>query len=589
MLLKELLDKAPKFLFFTGKGGVGKTSMACAVSVALSDMGRNVLLVSTDPASNLDEVLETSLSNIPKGVKHVKNLMAMNIDPNKAAHDYREKMIAPYRGILPEETIISMEEQLSGACTMEVATFNEFSRLIGDENISKEYDHIILDTAPTGHTLRLLSLPAAWDNFILENKTGNTCIGSLSQIEGQKKYYENARNILTDRNATMLILVSRADGMSFKEAERTGRELYNQGIKYQHLIINGIFKTASSDLLAMAFAQKTERTMKNIPDFLDTLPKTLVTFMPFGLIGAEALRNAASGKSDLLTHTMISEEGKLSVLNTTYSWDKLLGEIEARGLGVVMTMGKGGVGKTSIAAAIACELAERGHSVHLSTTDPAAHLSQTLNSEVKNLKVSRICPKDETEKYVASVIEANSKILDEDGMELLKEEMKSPCIEEIAVFNAFAKMVSNGKSEFTVLDTAPTGHTLLLLDATESYHKQVAKNSDGISEEVKNLLPLLKNPEFTKILIVTLPEATPVHEAEQLQSDLRRAGIEPYAWVINQSFAATDTQDTLLKQKSFSELKYISEVTGALSKKTVISSWLGVNLKGYENLRKLFR
>lgn len=588
MLLKELLDKAPKFLFFTGKGGVGKTSMACAVSVALSDMGKKVLIVSTDPASNLDEVLETSLTNIPIGVRNIKNLMAMNIDPNIAAHDYREKMIAPYRGILPEETIISMEEQLSGACTMEVASFNEFSRLIGDENISKEYDHIILDTAPTGHTLRLLSLPAAWDNFILENKTGNTCIGSLSQIEGQKKYYENARNILTDPNATILILVSRADEMSFKEAERTGRELYNQGIKYQHLIINGIFKTASNDLLAMAFAQKTEKTMKSIPDFLDKLPKTLITFMPFGLIGAEALRNASSGKSALLAHTMISEEGKLSVLNATYSWNKLLKEIEALGSGVVMTMGKGGVGKTSIAAAIACELAQRGHSVHLSTTDPAEHLSLTLNTEVRNLKVSRINPKVETQRYIDSVMEVNSKILDSDGIELLKEEMKSPCIEEIAVFNAFAKIVSNGKNEFTVLDTAPTGHTLLLLDATESYHKQVAKNSDGVSDDVKNLLPLLKNPDYTKILIVTLPEATPVHEAEQLQSDLRRAGIEPYAWVVNQSFAVTDTQDPLLKQKSFSELKYISEVTGGLSKKTVISPWLEIELKGFENLRKLF-
>lgn len=588
MLFQELINKSPKFLFFTGKGGVGKTSMACAVSVALSDMGKKVLLVSTDPASNLDEVLETSLTNIPKVVKHINNLMAMNIDPNKAAFDYREKMIAPYRGILPEESIVSMEEQLSGACTMEVASFNEFSRLIGDENISKEYDHIILDTAPTGHTLRLLSLPAAWDNFILENKTGNTCIGSLSQIEGQKRYYENARNILTDPNATILILVSRADEMSFKEAERTGYELYNQGIKYQHLIVNGIFKSASDDSLAMAFAQKTENTMKNIPDFLDKLSKTLITFMPFGLIGAEALRNAASGKSDLLSHTMISEEGKLSVLNTTYSWNKLLKEIEARGSGVIMTMGKGGVGKTSIAAAIACELAERGHSVHLSTTDPAEHLSLTLNAEVRNLKVSRINPKVETQKYIDSVMEVNSKILDADGIELLKEEMKSPCIEEIAVFNAFAKIVSNGKNEFTVLDTAPTGHTLLLLDATESYHKQVARNSEGVSDEVRNLLPLLKNPDYTKILIVTLPEATPVHEAEQLQSDLRRAGIEPYAWVINQSFAVTDTKDPLLRQKSFSELKYINEVTGGLSKKTVISPWLGINLKGYENLRKLF-
>ncbi|HBM15295.1 MAG TPA: arsenical pump-driving ATPase [Lentisphaeria bacterium] len=588
MLFRELIDKSPKFLFFTGKGGVGKTSMACAVSVALSDMGRNVLLVSTDPASNLDEVLETSLANIPKGVKHINNLMAMNIDPNKAAHDYKEKMIGPFRGVLPEDTIVSMEEQLSGACTMEVATFNEFSRLIGDENISNAYDHIILDTAPTGHTLRLLSLPAAWDNFILENQTGSTCIGSLSQIEGQKKYYENARNILTDPNYTILVLVTRADEMSFKEAERAGMELYEQGIKYQHLIINGIFKSASSDSLALDFAKKTDKTMKNMPYFLNKLPKTLVSFMPFGIIGAEALRNAALEKSEQPSISIISDDEKLKVLNASFSWDKLLSEIEARGSGVVMTMGKGGVGKTSIAAAIACELAFRGHSVHLSTTDPAEHLSQTLNSEVKNLKVSRINPKEETQKYVVSVMEVNSQILDEEGIELLKEEMKSPCIEEIAVFNAFAKMVSNGKSEFTVLDTAPTGHTLLLLDATESYHKQVAKNSDGVSDEVKNLLPLLKNPDFTKILIVTLPEATPVHEAEQLQSDLRRAGIEPYAWVINQSFAATDTKDTLLKQKSFSELKYIKEVTQRLSKKTVLSPWLGANLKGHENLRKIF-
>lgn len=595
--MDKFLEKVPKFLFFTGKGGVGKTSMACATAVGLAEKGSKILLISTDPASNLDEVLETKLNSTPTQVNGVPNLFAMNINPIEAASEYRERMVGPYRGILPDATIQQMEEQLSGACTVEIAGFSEFSKFVGDESVVKDYDHVVLDTAPTGHTLRLLNLPSAWNDFIESNKTGSSCLGPVSGLSEQKILFENVVEALKNPQRTLLVLVSRAEAMSFNEANRASLELRELGLSNQHLIINGLFATTSDDKVAGAFAEKSGLAIKNMPIELKELSTTEVLFRPAGVMGIEGLKdvccrtfnpNINVKKEDL-------EIKSKEVFKKLESWQDLLTELEGNqnggGNGVIMTMGKGGVGKTSMAAMIATQLAQKGHSVLLSTTDPAAHLTQAIKEDIPNLQIERIDPKVVTETYVCSVIKKNAGKLSLEDMALLEEELRSPCIEEIAVFQAFAKTVAKGKNQFIVLDTAPTGHTLLLLDSTEAYHREVAKSADDLPNEVKELLPRIRDPKFTKVLIVALPEATPTHEAKALQEDLKRANIKPYGWIINRSFAASNTNDPILISKGLHELKFIEEITNTLSKNlkggAVLSPWVSDELDGADNLKKL--
>jgi arsenite-transporting ATPase len=573
--MQNLLKKIPKFLFFTGKGGVGKTSMSCAISVALAKKGKKVLLISTDPASNLDEVLETKLNSTPTKVKDVENLEAMNINPVVAAFEYKEKMVAPYRNLLPKEAIEQMEEQLSGACTVEIAGFNEFSKYVGDDDISKDYEHIILDTAPTGHTLRLLKLPSAWNSFIEENSTGSSCLGAVSGLSENKKLYENVVENLKNSDKTLLILVSRAEELSLIEASKASSELANQGIKNQHLIINGLFKSKDEDAIAKSFEEKSKKALESIDKTINALDKTTIGFYPNGAVGIEALENIIENK---IPEEFKDAKEKLqnslnSILEDTYSWATLINDFEKDGNGLIMTMGKGGVGKTTIASNIALDLAKKGHKVILSTTDPAAHL-EYISKENENLTIEKIDPKIETQKHIDEVISSNEGKISQEDMALLKEELSTPCIEEIAVFKAFAKIVSKAKKSFVVLDTAPTGHTLLLLDASQAYHKEVLKNKDdALEEELIELLPLIKDKKHTKILLVTLAEATPTHEAKDLQEDLKRAGINPYAWIINRSFSLTNSSNNLLCQKALNELKYIDEIKKELSSKTLIEAW----------------
>ena len=587
--MMNLLKKAPKFLFFTGKGGVGKTSMACATAVGLAQEGKTILLISTDPASNLDEVLETKLKSTPTQVNGVKGLYAMNINPIDAAGEYRERMVGPYRGILPDATIQQMEEQLSGACTVEIAGFSEFSKFVGDETIIKDYDHVVLDTAPTGHTLRLLNLPAAWNSFIESNKTGSSCLWPVSGLSEQKILFEKVINALKNPEKTLLVLVSRAEQMSFTEANRASLELRELGLTNQHLIINGLFATSSNDDVACAFAKKSSSAIQAMPQGLKILPTTNVLFRPAGVMGIEGLKDVCCSNLEIFSKI---EKGDFETktkdaFEKLEPWKELLAQLEKDGNGVIMTMGKGGVGKTTMAAMIATQLAQRGHSVLLSTTDPAAHITQTLKEEIPNLQIEKIDPKVETENYVCGVIKKNAGKLSLEDMALLEEELRSPCIEEIAVFQAFAKTVAKGDKQFIVLDTAPTGHTLLLLDSTEAYHREVAKSTDDLPVEVKELLSRIRDSKFTKILIVALPEATPTHEAQYLQEDLRRANIEPYGWVINRSFAASKTTDPILVSKGMHELPYIEEITKNLSKRTVLSPWVAQELVGAESLKKL--
>ncbi len=559
-------------LFFTGKGGVGKTSVASATAVGLVDKGKQVLLVSTDPASNLDEVFGVKLGTRPTPIPDVPGLFAMNIDPEAAALAYRERMVGPYRGILPDASVRSMEEQFSGACTIEIAAFDEFSRLLGDESATVEFDHVIFDTAPTGHTLRLLQLPAAWTVFFGNNVGGNSCLGPLSGLADQRKLYESALEALSNPETTTLVLVSQAEKTALREAARTSRELGELGIRNQRIVLNGLFTASNTcDPVAVALESRCQAALAELPAGIVSLPRVEVPLLPFGLIGIPALRALNNPALVNLHPSMAHTQEEFDSLPS--SLDSLIPDMACTGHGVILTMGKGGVGKTTIATKIALTLAKLGYKVHLSTTDPAAHLDLTLGERTPNLSVSRIDPVTETRDYTVEVMATAGHDLDEQGKALLEEDLRSPCTEEIAVFRAFARVVDRGRDGFVVLDTAPTGHTLLLLDATEAYHRDVLRNLSAMPESVRELLPRLRDPEFTRVLIVTLPEATPVHEAASLQRDLMRAGIAPYAWVINQSLAPLSLKDAMLRWRRFHERPFIQEVREELAPRTALVPW----------------
>jgi arsenite/tail-anchored protein-transporting ATPase len=601
----DFVTSPTRYLFFTGKGGVGKTSLACATAVAIADSGKKVLLVSTDPASNLDDVFGIRLSNSPMTVPSVPRLDAVNVDPEAAARAYRKRVIEPYRGILPADAISHMEEQLSGSCTVEIAAFDEFTGLLTNSDIALQYHHIIFDTAPTGHTLRLLALPAAWSGFLSTNKEGASCLGPLSGLNSQKERYQAAVAALADPAMTTFIMVARADPSALREADRTSHELAALGLKNQRLVVNGVFTPLQpGDPIADAMAGRNQSALAAIPPGIASLPRTVIPLKRRNLVGIDAIRGMLRDESisslQSPTLTDINHTIDLPPLIT------LIDQIQSAGHGAVMTMGKGGVGKTTIAAAIAVELARRGHDVHLTTTDPAAHIAAAVDGSLPNLTVDRIDPLVETKAYREGILKSSAKSLDAAGLSLLEEDLRSPCTEEVAVFHAFSRVLNEAKRRFVIIDTAPTGHTLLLLDATGSYHREMIRqmnhnrpsdpaghdpaNPSAIQASIKSLsTPMMKlqDPAYTKVIIVTLAENTPVLEASRLQDDLKRAQIQPYAWVINSSLLATHTNDPLLRARALSERALIQDVRDRLSPLTFIVPWQAEPPVGTSSLRHL--
>lgn len=584
----KLTTKLTRNVLFTGKGGVGKTSIACATAISLADQGLRVLLVSTDPASNLDEVLETKLATVPTPVFRTERLFAMNVDPEEAARQYSERVVGPYRELLPDSAVKSIEEQLSGACTVEIAAFDEFAKLLGDAHASAGFDHIIFDTAPTGHTLRLLRLPAAWSGFIESNVGGMSCLGPLAGLQAQRELYASTVKALSDPSVTTVFLVTHPERSSIAEAERTRSELHGLGLANLSLLINGIFLASSGqDPIARSLHERGKQAMSDLPAGLAALPRFELPLIAGSLIGIDSLRGFMTSTNVSVSHNISGSHERWASCDTPLPLATIVHALSVKGRGVIMTMGKGGVGKTTIAAAVAVELARLGHQVHLTTTDPAAHIHLAIAGEVPGVRVTKIDPAIERQAYTEEVLAQAGGDLDEEGRALLKEDLRSPCTEEIAVFRAFARRVDEGNEGFVVIDTAPTGHTLLLLDAAQAYHRELSRKLGHFPDSISRLLSQLRNPVFTRILLVTLPEATPVHEASRLQDDLRRAGIEPYAWVINQSLWATNTSEPLLVHRGELQERYIVEVRDKLARRLAVIPWQAEAPVGADGLQLL--
>ena len=560
-----------KYLFYTGKGGVGKTSAACATALSLADSGKKILLISTDPASNLQDVFGLTLDN--KGVKipDVPNLTAANLDPVQAAAEYRESVIAPYRGKLPDSVIKNMEEQLSGSCTVEIAAFNEFSGFITDENIQSEYDHIIFDTAPTGHTLRMLQLPSAWSSFISESTHGASCLGQLSGLESKKAVYKQAVETLSDKNMTTLVLVSRPEETPLKEADRASGELSDIGVNNQILIINGIL-TSHDDEISGRLYEKQQSALENMPDRMKDMETYHIPLRAYNITGLDNVRSL------LKDDRCIVSDDKVNAENTAKLSD-IVDYLDRTGKKVIFTMGKGGVGKTTSAAAIALGLSKRGKKVHLTTTDPAAHLKFVID-ESSGISMSHIDEREELKKYQSEVIsKAREHGLSDADIAYIEEDLRSPCTQEISVFRAFAEIVERADDEVVVIDTAPTGHTLLLLESTQSYNREIQRTKGETPESVRKLLPRLKSDE-TEVIIVTLPESTPVYEALRLEEDLHRAGIGSKWWIINSSLYAAKPQNELLKAKASSEVQWINRIDSHTNGSFALIPWKAEDVKG---------
>ena len=554
--------ESTKYLFFTGKGGVGKTSIACATAVGLADSGKKILLISTDPASNLQDVFAQEFSGKGTEIADVPGLTVINLDPEQEAANYRESVVSPYRGKLPESVIQNMEEQLSGSCTVEIASFNAFSDYLSDQGKKSEYDHIIFDTAPTGHTLRMLQLPSAWTNFINESKHGASCLGQLSGLQERKDVYKQAVDNLSDDQTTRLVLVSRPQKLALQEAARSSHELQLLGIENQLLVINGVLaKMDEQDVVSREIYEKQHTALQNIPSEIIHFPTFSVPLRSYNLSNISNIRK-------LLNEDNLIQIEDYQPITKEKGLEELIDDLYNTGKRVIFTMGKGGVGKTTLATNIALGLKSRGSKVHLTTTDPANHLNYTLVMNA-GISVSRIDEAEVLEKYKNEVRSKQDPSMNHEDIE---EDLRSPCTQEIAVFRAFAEVVEKADNQIVVIDTAPTGHTLLLLDSTQSYHKEVER-TQTVSDAVGNLLPRLRDPKETEVVIVTLPEATPVFEAERLQADLKRAGIENKWWVVNSCLSLVNTENPFLRSKAQSELLWINKVKELSGKNTALIEW----------------
>jgi arsenite/tail-anchored protein-transporting ATPase len=590
--------------FFSGKGGVGKTTMAAATAVRMADSGKKTLIVSTDPASNLSDVFERPIGH--KIVEIVPNLFAMEIDPDRATEEYREHVIGPMRGIMPPDVMKVLEEQFRSACTVEIASFDRFTDFLG----KTEFDAVIFDTAPTGHTIRLLELPVDWSAHIEESAkgSGQTCIGPVSSIQDSKEKYDRAVAAMRDPERTEFILVCRPEATSVSETVRAHDELSALGIGNFRIVVNGIYPDGAGG----PFAGLGNRQREQVRALSASLPypRQEVRLQAGEVKGVDSLRRFAE----------IVYEGRPEILQGRFFWEGIfdgfsepaaLSQLLAarNGNRMVVLTGKGGVGKTVAACAVAARRAGDGHKTLLVTTDPAAHIGQVLSVEVTtrvrpadgypNLSVARIDQKASVEAYKEKILaRARSSGHSEDMLAAVREELESPCTEEMAVFEEFSKMVEREDFAYVVFDTAPTGHTLRLLELPYDYARQVEmmvsirKDDPAAGEARKKLDALirrLKDPDRCTFLLVIYPEYTPVFEAKRASEDLRDAGIDVQGVIANFVLEEKDCTTPFTTSRFHMQQHYLRVAADEFRLPMFKVPMLGGDLSGRDALERVGR
>ena len=534
----------PKYVFFSGKGGVGKSSMAATTAVYLAGEGRKTLLVSTDPAGNLGDIFSRNISTEPVALS--SHLDAIQLDSDRITEAYKRNLLAPLEAILSDEQLLAVREQFNGGCTVEIATFDRFTDFLNDLN----YEHILFDTAPTGHTLRLMTLPGEWNDYILrsEQGSGQTCIGPVSQIQDARAKYEHAVLVLRDPAQCMVYMVSRPEKTSVYETKRALAELQKTGIHRFSIIVNGIIPP--DDGPPDLFQSLRLNQLGQIQSLLDIgLPVIQVPMQAGEIKGFNALQHLGSviyRKSHGDAPAQMNHVPEFKAFANPGEFQRVISAESGRRI-VVLT-GKGGVGKTVAACAIARHTARQAKTL-LITTDPAAHIGQVLEAQVthepslirNNLWAVNIDQRKAAEVYKEKILnDARQQNYSPELYDALAEELESPCTEEIAVFELFSQYLTDEQWHYTVIDTAPTGHTLRLLELPFDYRRQIAVKPGQDSPEtiqskqIDKVIDLLKDRDTTRFFLVAYPEYTPLHESKRAAQDLERVGIHIAGVLMNQ-------------------------------------------------------
>jgi len=591
------------YIFFSGKGGVGKTTMAAATAIHHARSGKKTLIVTTDPASNLADVFEQAIGHRIAAINGIPNLHAMEIDPDAATKEYKERLIGPYRGVMPEDVIASLEENLSGPCTTEMAAFDRFIDFMeGDE-----YEVIVFDTAPTGHTIRLLELPVDWSRHIEQSAkgSGQTCLGPVQTIQDSKEKYDRATALLRDPARTTFVFVTRPESLSLYETMRARKELETIGIRSGLTVINGILPQEACD--AVFFQRKFEAQQRVISDTEATIgTPTRRMFLRDGEVKGTA--GLASVAAELYEGTRSAPSSDAPACKPEQAaspapdLDRLLLPIPGKGTRALFFTGKGGVGKTTVSCVVAVHLADRGYKTLIVTTDPAAHLGEVFGVCVgsdpvriaENLSAVMIDQQQAFAEYKERVLSESRGTCSPEMLAAMEEELNSPCTEEMAAFDKFIRFIEGHDYDVVVFDTAPTGHTLRLLDLPFDYARQVemmvsSDENAAVKQETGNrfreIIALLRDPQRAVFSLVLYPESTPIMESWRALLDLKRAGIETQLIVTNLVLPQEACHNAFFRNRRRMQLKYLKEIDEKFALPVLRFPLMGEEIRGLDLLR----